>query len=303
MSTCGWVPGRRAPAPTIDAQYRFTAAFPTAGVIRLSDEARQLIGFFETESGARVRDCVREDDRVVFVVAPGDMADAIGPQGRTVSRVEERVGSRVELVEDADDAATFVANALRPAAVYDVSIIEDDEDDEPDRVAYAEVNAADFGAAIGTNGRNIRMAERLAARHFDVDAIELVPEPDSVRNVVAEETGVEPVDALFDPEDGRVVVLAPAGARGDVETAADALRGKLGWPVAVVAYASESAELVANALVPADVTNVTVSDSGVAYVEVPDDQRGLAIGSGGARIRLARRLAAEYYGLDDVTLA
>ena len=271
-------------------------------MIRLSDEDRQLIGFFEEESGATVRDCVRDDDRVVFVVAAGEMADAIGPQGRTVSRIEDRVNRRVELVEDADDPATFVANALRPAPVYDVSVGGREDDDETETVAYAEVNAADFGAAIGRDGRNIEMAERLTARHFDVDAVELVPEPESVVETVAEEAGTEPVDALFDADDERVVVLAPAGSREEIATEGDALRTALGWPVVVVGYASDAPDLLANALAPADVTNVTVSDSGVAYVEVPEDERGLAIGTGGKRIRLARLLGAAYYGLDDVEL-
>jgi N utilization substance protein A len=294
----------------------------TDGVIRLSDEARQLIAFFEKESGATIRDCVLEDsasrsdadgssgeqsdprdDRVVFVVAPGEMADAIGPQGRTVSRVEERVGTRVELVEDADDPGTFVANALRPAAVYDVQVVERDGEGGTETVAYAEVNAADFGAAIGSGGQNIRMAERLAARHVGVDAVELVPEPDSVLETVAEHAGVEPADALFDPADERLVVLVPTGTRGQVRDAERTLRGELGWPLVVVEYAGDAATLVENALAPAEVTGVTVSATGVAYVEVADDERGLAIGAGGTRIRLARLLAAEYFGLDDVELA
>jgi len=56
------------------------------------------------------------------------------------------------------------------------------------------------------------------------------------------------------------------------------------------------------ALAPADVENVTVSALGTAYVEVSEDDRGLAIGSSGKRIRLARLLASEYAGLDDVAL-
>nr|WP_197738610.1 NusA-like transcription termination signal-binding factor [Halosegnis longus] len=267
-------------------------------MIRLSDEARQLIGFIEEESGATVRDCLVDDERVVFVVAPGEMADAIGPQGRTVARIEDRVNKRVELVEDADDPGTFVANALRPAAVYDVTV----RDREGETVAYAEVNTADFGAAIGRDGQNIRTATDLADRHFDIDAIELVPEPDSVLDTVADVTGVEPADALFDTRDERLVVLAPTGSRETIQEARGRLREALGWPVAVVTYASDPATLIEHALAPADVENVTVSALGTAYVEVSEEDRGLAIGSSGERIRLARLLASEYAGLDDVAL-
>jgi N utilization substance protein A len=267
-------------------------------VIRLSDEARQLIGFIETESGATVRDCLVNDERVVFVVAPGEMADAIGPQGQTVARIEDRINKRVELVEDADDPGTFVANALRPAAVYDATV----RDREGETVAYPEVNTADFGAAIGRGGQNIQTATDLADRHFDIDAIELVPEPDSVLETVADVTGVEPADALFDTRDERLVVLASTGSREAIREARGQLREALGWPVVVVTYASDPATLIEHALAPADVENVTVSALGTAYVEVSEDDRGLAIGSSGKRIRLARLLASEYAGLDDVAL-
>ncbi len=86
------------------------------------------------------------------------MADAIGPGGQTVERVEERLGREVKLVEAAETAEDFVANALAPAAVYNVTVSEND-----DTVAYVEVAQEDRGAAIGREGRNIDAARQLAA--------------------------------------------------------------------------------------------------------------------------------------------
>ena len=156
--------------------------------VTLSDAARQYIALFEDVTGATARDCVifeadevdgedgddgedgREEteDRVVFIVKPGDMAQAIGSGGETVRKLEDRLSKDVTLVEDADTAEAFVANALAPAAVYNVTISEDDE-----TVAYAEVDSEDTGIAIGENGRNITTAEALAKRHYDVDDIQL----------------------------------------------------------------------------------------------------------------------------------
>ena len=138
--------------------------------VTLSDEARQLIALFEGETDVAARDCVVDEafDRVVFVVPAGEMAKAIGPGGRVVKRVEERVGRSVELVEDADSAAAFVANALAPAAVYNVTVSENDS-----TVAYAEVASEDRGVAIGKKGKTIHRARELAKRHFDVDDVQL----------------------------------------------------------------------------------------------------------------------------------
>jgi N utilization substance protein A len=138
--------------------------------ITLSDRDRRYIARFADETGATARDCLvfEDDDRVVFLVAAGEMARAVGPDGRNVRRVEEALDRTVELVEDADTPEAFVANALAPAAVEHVTISE-----QGDRIAYAEVPAADRGAAIGRDGRNIETARRLARRHYDLDDVQL----------------------------------------------------------------------------------------------------------------------------------
>jgi len=138
--------------------------------VELSDEARQLIALFETETDVTVRDCLIDEahDRVIFVVKAGQMADAIGPGGTVVERVQTEIGRDIKLVEDADTPGAFVANALAPAAVYNVTISENS-----DTVAYVEVAQEDRGVAIGADGKNIDAARKLAARHFDIDGIEL----------------------------------------------------------------------------------------------------------------------------------
>jgi N utilization substance protein A len=138
--------------------------------VEISDEARRLVALFEDEAGVTVRDCIVDEDhdQVVYLIKRGEIADAIGPGGETVGRVEDQLGRDIMLVEDADVPAEFVANALAPAAVYNVTISEND-----DTVAYAEVPEADRGAAIGRDGRNIDVARTLAERHFDIDGIEL----------------------------------------------------------------------------------------------------------------------------------
>lgn len=277
----------------------------------ITDEERRYIALFEDVTGVPATDCVVDDehDRVVFVVPSAAMSRAIGPGGAHVEKMEERVGHDVELVADADRADEFVANALRPAAVYHVATRDQERDDgDPERVAYAEVDTADMGAAIGADGRNIEMARVLAATHFDVDAIELVPDSESVLDRVEAKTGVEPIDCVFDPTDERLLLVVPSGTVGAVVGEAGStvtyLSEAFGWSVEVVEYASESGAFVANALAPAEVRGVTVSenDETVAYVEVAPGEKGKAIGTGGRTIRRARLLADLFFSVDDVEL-
>jgi len=141
--------------------------------VTLSDRERRLISLFDELTGATAVDCIvheNEDgaETVVFLVAAGEMGRAVGRDGHRVETLEERIGSRVDLVENADTPEAFVESALAPAVVEHVTISEQD-----DRVAYVEVAPADRGVAIGANGRTIEVALRLAMRHHDIDAVTL----------------------------------------------------------------------------------------------------------------------------------
>lgn len=138
--------------------------------ITLTDRARRIAALIEDETGAMVRDCVvtEPDDRVIALIAAGEIAQAIGRGGDRVQQLQRRLGQPIRLIEDAPTAEGLVASALAPAAVYNVTISEGD-----DRIAYAEVPEEDKGVAIGDNGRTIDAARLLAKRHCDIDDIKL----------------------------------------------------------------------------------------------------------------------------------
>lgn len=137
--------------------------------VTLTDEALQYISLFEAETEAAVRDCLIEDNRIVFLVAAGEMGQAIGPGGRHVKAVEEQINRDVDVIETASTPKAFIENVLAPAAVRGVTISEQGKE----VVAYVEVAQADRGIAIGTDGRTINTARRLAERHVDIDDIQL----------------------------------------------------------------------------------------------------------------------------------
>ncbi|WP_323173023.1 NusA-like transcription termination signal-binding factor [Natrialba sp. PRR66] len=143
--------------------------------VTLDDDARQYLETFEEVTGADGIDCIIDTEadgarvQLTIVVASGQLGEAIGPDGRTVTQFQERIGLPVRLVEDADDPEAFVANAFAPAAVYNVTISENN-----DTVAYVEVADSDRGVAIGSNGRTIETVRRLADRHCEIDDVQLI---------------------------------------------------------------------------------------------------------------------------------
>lgn len=135
--------------------------------IKLTTDGLRYIALFESLTGAVARDCVIEDDRIIFVVKPGDMGLAIGKKGANINRVKKALGKQVEIVEFSDDAKKFIENSLQPADIKNVHI----RDKNDKRLAYVEVKNKDKGLAIGKNGRNINKAKALAQRHHSLDDV------------------------------------------------------------------------------------------------------------------------------------
>ncbi len=102
----------------------------------------------------------------------------IGPMGQRVRNVmSELSGEKIDIIDYDEDPARFVANALSPAKVVSVSVI-----DEQTRAARVVVPDFQLSLAIGKEGQNARLAARLTGWRIDIRSDAAPPDqhrPDS----------------------------------------------------------------------------------------------------------------------------
>jgi transcription termination/antitermination protein NusA len=111
------------------------------------------------EAGHRSKIAVRSN--VEGVNAKGA---CIGPMGSRVRNVmNELHGEKIDIIDHSDDSATFVANALSPARVNSVEIV-----DEEAKSARVVVPDFQLSLAIGKEGQNARLAARLTGWRIDI---------------------------------------------------------------------------------------------------------------------------------------
>jgi transcription termination/antitermination protein NusA len=88
----------------------------------------------------------------------------IGPMGQRVRNVmSELSGEKIDIIDYDEDPARFVANALSPAKVVSVSVI-----DQTGRAARVVVPDFQLSLAIGKEGQNARLAARLTGWRIDI---------------------------------------------------------------------------------------------------------------------------------------
>ena len=113
------------------------------------------------EAGHRSKMAVRSRVRGV-----GAKGACIGPMGQRVRAVmAELGGEKIDIVDYSEDPARFVANALSPARVASVTVLDAEE-----RMARAVVPDFQLSLAIGKEGQNARLAARLTGWKIDIHA-------------------------------------------------------------------------------------------------------------------------------------
>jgi N utilization substance protein A len=104
--------------------------------IKITENEMKYISLLENMTGATIVDCIVDEEEEIF----------------------EYIG----------DAEKFIRNALKPARVKEIRLV---DRVGGDRIAMVTVETKDKGIAIGKNGQNIKKIRFLAKRYFDLETI------------------------------------------------------------------------------------------------------------------------------------
>jgi N utilization substance protein A len=129
------------------------------------------------EAGDRAKVAVFSRERDVDPVGA-----CVGMKGtRVQSIIRELRGEKIDIVEWSEDPIAFVTNALSPAKVQRVSIVDDRE-----RVMEVIVEDKQLSLAIGKKGQNVRLGAKLTGWRIDIKS-----EEEKRREVEAQFEGLE----------------------------------------------------------------------------------------------------------------
>ncbi len=122
------------------------------------------------EAGERTKIAVTSRERDVDPVGA-----CVGMKGsRVQSIIRELRGEKIDIIQWSDDTVTFATNAISPAQVSRVSIldtpetVQSQEERERERVMEIVVEDSQLSLAIGKKGQNVRLASKLIGWRIDI---------------------------------------------------------------------------------------------------------------------------------------
>jgi N utilization substance protein A len=136
--------------------------------VKITENEMKYIQLLQNMTGATIVDCILDDETIIFTVKKGEVGLAVGRGGEKIKRFRTMTNKQVEIFEYLEDPDKFLRNALKPAKVKDIRLV-----DRMDghKIAMVNVDPKDKGIAIGKNGENIKKIRFLAQRYFQLDTV------------------------------------------------------------------------------------------------------------------------------------
>ncbi len=138
--------------------------------IKITENEMKYMALLENMTGATIVDCIIDEaeDNIIFAVKKGEVGLAVGRGGEKIKRFRKMTNKQVEVFEYIGDPLKFIRNALKPAKVKEIRLV---DRVGGERIAMVNVVTKDKGIAIGRNGQNIKKIRFLAKRYFNLDTI------------------------------------------------------------------------------------------------------------------------------------
>ncbi len=137
--------------------------------IKFDKDTIGFISLFEKLTHAKIKDCFTDQNEIlVFVVEDGDIAKALGKQGRTAKMVTIKFKRKIKIAEYSADLIKFIKNLILPYKVDDITQV-------GGIVTLKSEDVQVKGLLIGKNGKNLRNYESIAKRYFsDLEEIKVI---------------------------------------------------------------------------------------------------------------------------------
>ena len=119
----------------------------------------KFMSVFESLTHAKLKDCIQQPERLVFVVQQGEMGKALGRNGSNIRRLESLIKKNIKIVEFSEDIKQFITSYIYPIRVQRI-----DEQDSIITITGSDTRTK--GLLIGRDAKNLSALKDAVSRFF-----------------------------------------------------------------------------------------------------------------------------------------
>lgn len=127
----------------------------------------KLMNSFGAVTRAKLKDCINEDDKLIFIVEEGELGKAVGKKASNVKKLENYFKKKIKIVEFHEDKLRFIQAFIYPLRVKEIH-------EEEGIIVMVGPDVQTKGLLIGKNAYNLRKLEEYVKRYFEIQEIKVV---------------------------------------------------------------------------------------------------------------------------------
>ncbi|MCL4444901.1 MAG: NusA-like transcription termination signal-binding factor [Candidatus Thermoplasmatota archaeon] len=137
--------------------------------ITIDNKIMGYIAMFERISHVELKECLENDDMVLFIVGEKRLAEIFNRNKNIVSELKEKVNKHILLAESSRDLLMFVKNLFYRYGVKEIDITWKENMTD----ILVAVETTEIGKAIGKEGRNIKLLKEAVGRFFPIHSLNI----------------------------------------------------------------------------------------------------------------------------------
>jgi len=124
-------------------------------------KAIQIRALFEAITRTTLKDCFENQDKMLFIVMPGQIKKALGKNKENIQKIEKKIGKKIKVIQFSPNLLQFIANVIYPLRLNDISF-----DESIGIVTLKGIDVKTNGLIIGVRAQNLRNTESIVKKYF-----------------------------------------------------------------------------------------------------------------------------------------
>ncbi len=129
-------------------------------------KAMHFITIFENITKVAAKDCILQENQVIYIVKMSDVGTAVGPKGINVKHLERNLKTKIKIAGHSDKVEEFIKSLVAPIQLEDVQ-------EEDGIVTMTAKDLKSRGLLIGRNASILRAFEQIVQRFFPIKELKV----------------------------------------------------------------------------------------------------------------------------------
>ena len=133
--------------------------------MKLTLDSINRINLFESITKAKVKDCISDNDSLIFLVEEGNIKQALGKDNSNIFKLKRMLKKNVKIIGFSNDVCKFVGNLIYPNKAeikLDGKVV----------VIFSEDSVVK-GRIFGRSKENLKKINSLVKNYFDIEEVKV----------------------------------------------------------------------------------------------------------------------------------